>query len=152
METYNFFSSRHFWSFSFFYFTINFMNFIICLRLPSIILIFFRRKFCPSDRWNSFSLSWLEKARLTIFDLHPQFAVLLEVWSCCCCWSWIFSFKIETLLFLEIHRWFPPYFAIYCLVSNQLFDVNFLDLYIGHRDLITQAIIKWWTRALLALI
>ena len=137
-------------SFSFFYFTINFMNFIFCLMHPLIILIFIRSKLWPSDRWNSFSLGWSMKSLLTITDLHPQFACLLEVWGCS--WSWICGFRVESLLLLEIYRWFLHDIAINCFVSNQLFYVNFLDLYITDRDLVTHAIIKWWTRPLFAFV
>jgi hypothetical protein len=137
-------------SFSFFYFTNIFMNFVFCLRHLSIILIFILSKLWSTDRRNSFSLRWFLKTLLAITDVHPQLAGLPEVWGCR--WSWICSFRVDTLLFFYIHRWFPHDIAITCLVSNQLFDMKFLDSYITNWDLVKHPTIIWLTRALFALL
>lgn len=150
-ETYYLFSSCQLWSFSFFNFIIIFMNFIFCLRIQSISLIFIRSKLWSTDRrCNSFSLGWFLKTLLTITDLHSQLAGIFQVR--CFRWSWIFDFRVETLLLLKILRRFPHDLAIYCSVGNQIFNVIFLDLYITILDLVSLSIIDWWARTLFALI
>ena len=137
-------------SFSFFYFTIKFMNFIFFLRELSINLIFIRSKLWSNNRRSSFSLGWFLNTLVTITDLHSQLACILELR--CCRWSWTFDLRAESLLFLKILRWFPHVLAIYTSVGNQLFNLNFLDVYIGDWDMLVLAIIKRCARNLFALI
>ena len=137
-------------TFSFFYFTIKFMNFIFFLRELSINLIFIRSKLWSNNRRSSFSLGWFLNTLVTITDLHSQLAGIFQVR--CFRWSWIFDFRVETLLLLKILRRFPHDLAIYCSVGNQIFNVIFLDLYITILDLVSLSIIDWWARTLFALI